>query len=50
MLAFRGKPVLELKRLSMGPLQLDGNLPAGGWRQLTDEETALLCRAAGVKI
>ncbi|MBQ3557722.1 MAG: rRNA pseudouridine synthase [Oscillospiraceae bacterium] len=49
MLAFRGKPVLELKRLSMGPLQLDESLPAGGWRQLTQEETARLHEAAGSK-
>ena len=46
MLAFRGKPVLELKRLSMGPLQLDESLPAGGWRQLTQEELTCLRRAA----
>lgn len=50
MLAFRGKPVVELKRLSMGPLQLDESLPAGGWRPLTEAETALLRRAAGSKV
>lgn len=50
MLALRGKPVLELKRLSMGPLQLDESLPAGGWRQLTQEETANLRVAAGAKV
>lgn len=49
MLAFRGKPVVELKRLSMGPLRLDESLPAGGWRQLTREEVTGLRRAAGSK-
>ena len=38
MLASRGKPVLYLKRLSMGPLELDPALPPGGWRLLTGEE------------
>ncbi len=42
MLAARGKPVLYLKRLAMGPLRLDGELAPGAWRELTDaEETAL---------
>ena len=40
MLAFRGKPVTYLKRLSMGPLKLDPMLPPGRWRYLTDEEKA----------
>ena len=38
MLAARGKPVLYLKRLSMGPLSLDGTLAPGGWRELTEAE------------
>ena len=38
MLAARGKPVLYLKRLSMGPLELDPELVTGGWRPLTEEE------------
>ena len=42
MLAARGKPVRYLKRLSMGPIQLDPDLPAGGWRPLTQEEIASL--------
>ena len=33
-----GKEVLYLKRLSMGPLQLDPDLPAGSYRRLTDDE------------
>ena len=33
-----GSRVLSLKRLSMGPLKLDENLPAGHFRPLTQEE------------
>ena len=42
MLAERGRPVTYLKRLSMGPLALDGALAPGEYRLLTEEETALL--------
>jgi 16S rRNA pseudouridine516 synthase len=43
MLAQRGKPVLYLKRLSMGPLELDPQLPPGEFRPLTEaEQQALL--------
>lgn len=38
MLAARGKPVLYLKRLRMGPLYLDDNLPCGAYRPLYEEE------------
>lgn len=38
MLAHRGKPVVYLKRLSMGSLRLDESLPKGGWRELTQGE------------
>lgn len=38
MLASRGKPVIYLKRLSMGTLELDPDLPKGAWRPLTEEE------------
>lgn len=48
MLAARGAPVLYLKRLSMGPLTLDAELPIGGWRELTAEETASLRCTAGL--
>lgn len=41
MLASRGKPVLELKRLSIGSVELDFSLKSGEFRPLTDEE---LCR------
>ena len=42
MLAARGKPVLTLKRLSMGPLVLDDSLKPGNWRFLTTKERASL--------
>lgn len=38
MLAQRGKPVLHLKRLSMGDLQLDSALKVGEFRLLTAQE------------
>lgn len=38
MLAYRGKPVLYLKRLSMGTLKLDKGLNCGQWRELTPLE------------
>jgi 16S rRNA pseudouridine516 synthase len=37
-----GKKVVYLKRVSMGPLELDANLKEGTYRELTDEEIALL--------
>ena len=42
MLAFCGKPVVYLKRLSMGPLWLDESLQPGEFRHLTEEEEKLL--------
>ena len=42
MLAARGKPVVYLKRLSMGGLTLDPALAPGEWRPLTGEEVASL--------
>lgn len=42
MLAARGKPVLTLKRLSMGPLELDEALAPGEWRYLSGDEVAKL--------
>jgi len=44
MLAARGKPVIYLKRLSMGPLRLDESLQPGQFRHLTEEELAALPR------
>ncbi|MBQ0078764.1 MAG: hypothetical protein KBS66_02585, partial [Eubacterium sp.] len=37
-----GKEVIYLKRLAMGSLVLDENLPLGQWRELTEEELAAL--------
>lgn len=44
MMAARGKPVIYLKRLRFGPLELDPNLPKGGWRALTEAEISALFR------
>ena len=41
MLASRGKPVLSLRRLSVGRLALDPTLGPGGFRELSKED---LCR------
>lgn len=38
-----GKEVVYLKRLSMGSLVLDENLPIGAYRPLTEEELERLC-------
>ena len=48
MLAARGKPVTYLKRLSMGPLQLDENLLCGQWRLLEKEEVLALQTVCGL--
>ena len=42
MFAARGKPVVYLKRLAMGPLTLDARLAPGEWRELTDTEEKML--------
>lgn len=46
MLAARGKPVVALKRLSMGPLTLEKNMEEGAWRELTEQELESLRQAA----
>jgi pseudouridine synthase len=46
MCAAAGFPVLELTRVSMGPLTL-GRLKTGKWRALTGEEVTALLRCAG---
>ncbi len=43
------KPVLSLKRLSMGPLQLDPALSPGKYRPLTPQEVQLLLQNAGLQ-
>ena len=45
MLAARGKPVVYLKRLTMGPIMLDPALERGEWRPLSAEEVAALRQA-----
>ncbi|MBE6940078.1 MAG: 16S rRNA pseudouridine(516) synthase [Ruminococcaceae bacterium] len=45
MLAARGKPVVYLKRLKMGPLTLDDALVPGAFRPLTEEECGNLQKA-----
>lgn len=42
MLASRGKPVLSLRRLSIGGLALDGSLGPGGWKELADRDLCTL--------
>ena len=46
MLASRGKPVRELRRLSMGELVMDDSLGAGGLRELTEQD---LCKLISTK-
>ena len=48
MLAARGKPVLYLKRLAMGPLQLEAELLPGQCRLLTDQELMALRSTCGL--
>ena len=42
MFAAVGREVVYLKRLSMGPLVLDGSLPPGAYRRLTEEEESAI--------
>ena len=42
MLAAVGKPVLTLRRISIGPLALDPKLGAGEYRELEDQELCIL--------
>ena len=44
MMAAREKPVIYLKRLTMGSLVLDEDLALGQWRELTAQEKKLLGR------
>jgi len=43
-----GHPVLELQRVSFGPVPL-GDLPKAGWRYLTDDEVAALKAVVGME-
>ena len=49
MFAAAGHEVLQLHRRSFGPLELDGNLPEGAWRELTADELNALRQAAGME-
>jgi len=42
MMQARGKEVVSLKRLTIGPLKLDEELNPGDWRELTEEEIYLI--------
>ena len=42
MVAYCGKEVVDLQRLTMGTLVLDENLEQGEWRRLTKEELEVL--------
>ncbi|GLX69230.1 pseudouridine synthase [Paenibacillus glycanilyticus] len=44
-----GKKVVYLKRVSMGPLELDADLEEGTYRELTDEEVAMLRAHRGLE-
>ena len=45
MFAARGKPVIYLKRISMGGVSLDTDLLEGEYRYLTAEELQILCKS-----
>ena len=47
MVAYCGKEVVDLKRLTMGTLTLDENLKRGEWRRLTTEELENLLESVG---
>ena len=46
MLSSRGKPVLKLRRLSIGGLCLDESLGPGGFRELNDEDLCTLFKSS----
>ena len=46
MFQHQGKTVQTLKRLSIGPLNLDETLAEGAWRPLSGEEVSALLTAA----
>ena len=50
MFAATGHEVTALRRLRFGPLELDGSLAEGAWRELTETEVSALREAAGMEI
>ena len=49
MLASRGKPVLELKRLRIGELELDEELAPGEYRELTEEDLCKVLKSTNME-
>lgn len=49
MLASVGKPVLTLRRLSVGPLRVEPGPGAGRWRELTEEELCMMFKLLGME-
>ncbi len=49
MFGARGKPVIQLKRISFGPFELESELKEGEFRELTNDETDLLYRSAAME-
>lgn len=49
MLASRGKPVLKLRRISVGELRLDPGPEEGRYRELSDDELCILFKQPGWK-
>ena len=49
MLAAVGKPVLTLRRLSVGPLQVEPGPGAGRYRELTKEELCIMFKMLGME-
>lgn len=49
MLAAVGKPVLSLRRLSVGPLQVEPGPGTGRYRELTEEELCIMFKMLGME-
>ena len=49
MLAAVGKPVLTLRRLSVGPLQVEPGPGTGRYRELTEEELCIMFKMLGME-
>ena len=49
MLASVGKPVLTLRRLSVGPLRVEPGPGPGRWRELTEEELCMMFKLLGME-
>lgn len=49
MLAAVGKPVVTLRRLSVGPLRVEPGPGTGRWRELTEEELCIMFKLLGME-